>query len=366
MDQSTPETSGVQPNLLPISVGGDVGDRKTDLCVLGPSGEVLQQTRVPTTRAGIRSFFGRFDPCRVAIEVGTHSAWVAEEIAAAGHTVYVANARKLRAIWDNDKKTDRTDAALLAEIVQVKPSLLCPIKHRGAESRDSLRVILARDTLVRARASLINHVRGSVKTTGARVAKCDANAFHCAALPDGLAPILEPLMKQIGEITAVIKGYDKVIDQRAAEDPDVAKVTQPGGVGSLTGLAFTATIEEPSRFPQTRRVGSYLGLRPKLDDSGDTRKQLRITKAGSSYMRKLLVGSAQYILGPFGPDCDLRRWGLKLAERGGKNAKKRAAVAVARKLAVLMLTLWKTGEVYDPLRQAKRRGGAKSAVANQD
>jgi transposase len=89
---------------------------------------------------------------------------------------------------------------------------------------------------------------------------------------------------------------------------------------------------------------------------------LRITKTGDEFLRRLLVSSAQYILGPFGPDCDLRRWGLKLAERGGKNAKKRAVVSVARKLAVLLHCLWKTGEIYDPFYLARKHDQAPEAV----
>jgi transposase len=132
-------------------------------------------------------------------------------------------------------------------------------------------------------------------------------------------------------------------------------LTQVSGVGTLTAMAFVLTIEEPHRFRRSRDVGCYLGLRPKQQDSGERSPQLRITKAGDSYLRKILVSSAHYIIGPFGPDTDLRRWGLKLCERGGKNAKKRAVVAVARKLAVLLHRLWVTGEVYEPLRNAQAK-----------
>ena len=122
------------------------------------------------------------------------------------------------------------------------------------------------------------------------------------------------------------------------------------GIGPVTSLAYVLTLETPLRFARSRDVGPYLGLVP-AGDSGDSQPQLGISKAGDRMLRKLLVGSAHYILGPFGPDCDLRRFGMKLCERGGKNAKKRATVAVARKLAVLLHRLWISGEVYEPLRQ---------------
>jgi transposase len=116
-------------------------------------------------------------------------------------------------------------------------------------------------------------------------------------------------------------------------------------------VAFLLTIEDPARFAKSREVGPYVGLVPKQDESGESSPQLGITKTGDVMLRRLLVGSAHYILGPFGEDCDLRRQGMKLAARGGKNAKRRAIVAVARKLAVLLHRLWVTGEVYQPLRQ---------------
>lgn len=368
--QCTPSSESILPSVPSISVGVDIGDRLSEICVLDASGEVLQRAQVPTTQVAVRRFFETVGHARVAMEVGNQSAWIQREVSSLGHEVYVANARKLRAIWDNDSKTDRTDAHLLAEIVQIKPSLLRPIQHRGEEARNDLRLVQARATLVRARTLLVNHVRGSVKTVGERMPACDASTFHKAVdcLPDSLQPMLEPMLKQCGEVTALVRGYDKAISKRAGAEPAVAILTQVPGVGDLTALAFVATIEDPNRFPQARKVGSYLGLRPRLDQSGMSDKQLRITKAGDKYLRQLLVGSAQYILGPFGPDTDLRRWGLALAERGGKNAKKRAAVAVARKLAVLLLTLWKTGGVYEPLRRAKRTGtlGQETPVADTE
>jgi transposase len=129
---------------------------------------------------------------------------------------------------------------------------------------------------------------------------------------------------------------------------------QVEGVGPLTALTFVLTLEDPYRFEKSRSVGAYLGLVPASDKSGDRDPQRRISKEGDEMLRKLLVGSAHYILGPFGGDSDLRRHGEKIASRGAKNAKKRAAVAVARKLAVLLHRLWVTGEVYDPLYNAHR------------
>ena len=126
-------------------------------------------------------------------------------------------------------------------------------------------------------------------------------------------------------------------------------------MGPVTALAYVLTLEDNARFEKSRDVGPFLGLTPRRDQSGQVDKQLRITKAGDAYLRRLLVQCAQYVLGRFGPDCDLRRFGLRLAERGGKNAKRRAVVAVARKLGVLLHCLWKTGAAYEPDRRQNRK-----------
>jgi transposase len=172
---------------------------------------------------------------------------------------------------------------------------------------------------------------------------------------------LLPLVRLVEMLSRSIEDYDQRIETLAAEKyPQTERLRQVKGVGALTSLAYVLTLESPERFAQSRDVGPYLGLVPKQEDSGDNQPQLRISKAGDEMLRRLLVGSAQYILGPFGPDTDLRRYGLRLCERGGKNAKKRAAVAVARKLAVLLHRLWVSGEVYEPLRQTS------SAVTEQE
>jgi transposase len=151
--------------------------------------------------------------------------------------------------------------------------------------------------------------------------------------------------------------YDKEIESVAGERyPETNLLRQVAGVGPITAATFVLTVEDPARFNNCRSIGSYLGLRPRRDESGSINRQLRITKAGDGALRSLLVSCSQYILGHFGPDSDLRRWGLHLAERGGKNGKKRAVVAVARKLSVLLLRLWITGEIYEPLRNARLRG----------
>jgi len=340
-----------------IFIGLDLGDKFSYIAILDQDAEVIEETRLPTTKSAFKRKFSSLSPCRVAMEVGAQSRWVSHLLRDLGHEVIVANARKLRAIYDNPRKDDRTDAETLARLARLDPSLLSPIHHRSPQAQADLSVLRSRDALVRSRTLLINHVRGIVKSFGDRLPSCSANYFAkkvASAIPEPLQPALLPILDTIASLSQQIRAYDRQIEALCeSKYPETKLFRNVNGVGPLTALAYTLTLEDPERFPRSRAVGPAVGLVPKRDQSGDRDPQLRITKTGNTFLRRLLVSSAQYILGPFGPDCDLRRWGLRLAERGGKNAKKRAVVAVARKLTVLLHHLWKNDEVYEPFHHAQ-------------
>ncbi len=351
--------SSQQPTM---TAGLDLGDKYTYLCLIDTvSGEVIEEGRLRTTPQSFKRRFASEGPLRIAIEAGTHSPWVSRVLEECGHEVLVANARKLRLIYANKRKTDEIDAENLARLARLDPKLLYPLKHRGEGSQAHMAIIRSREALVGCRTQLVNHVRGAVKSFGARLPKCPASSFHNKAaehIPEALWPALGPILEQIGSLTKRIRDYERQLETISKEYyPETALLRQVEGVGTLTALTFVLTLEDPYRFEKSRRVGAYLGLVPASDKSGDRDPQRRITKEGDEMLRKLLVGSAHYILGPFGSDSDLRRHGEKIASRGGKNAKKRAAVAVARKLSVLLHTLWISAEVYEPLRNAQRRAG---------
>ena len=339
-------------------VGLDLGDKYSYIAILDKEGELIEETRLPTTKTSFQQRFSMLPPCRVAMEVGTHSRWASHLLTELGHDVLVANARKLRAIFHNPRKGDRADAEILARLARLDPALLSPIHHRSPQAQADLAVLRSRDAIVRSRTLLINHARNIVKASGSRLPSCSADSFaHKTAphIPEPLRPALAPILDTIASLTKQIHAYGKKVETLCRQRYPETKLLRPvSGVGTLTALGYILTLENPHRFRRSREVGPALGLVPRRDQSGDRDPQLRITKTGDAYLRRLLVGSAQYILGPFGPDCDLRRWGLKLAERGGKNAKKRAVVAVARKLAVLLHHLWKTGEIYDPFYLARK------------
>jgi transposase len=342
------------------TAGLDLGDRYSYLCLLDTDGgEVIEEGRVRTTPEALRRRFASERPMRIAIETGTHSPWVSRLLEECGHEVLVANARKLRLIYANKRKTDEVDAQNLARLARLDPRLLYPLKHRGEDSQAHMAIIRSRQALIGCRTQLVNHVRGAVKSFGHRLPKCPARTFHKRAsehIPEALLPALEPVLEQIGSLTERIRGYDRKLETISEEHyPETALLRQVEGVGPLTALTFVLTLEDPYRFEKRRSVGAYLGLVPASDRSGERDPQKRISKEGDEMLRKLLVSGAHYVLGPFGSDSDLRRHGEKIASRGGKNAKKRAVVAVARKLCVLLHSLWVSGEVYDPLRNTHRR-----------
>lgn len=347
------------------TIGCDIGDKTSEICVLRTDGSKVEAS-ISTTRKGVTKFFGGREAAHVVMEVGTHSRWMSQLIEECGHRVTVADPRRLKMISASNSKTDRRDAELLARLGRADEDLLAPVKHRDNEVQADLAVAKARDLLVGTRTKMVNHVRGVMKSFGDRLPKCASEAF-ARKTPDGVPALLKaalaPLYEVMEKLDEQIKHYDQVIEQIAERYPDTRVVSQPKGVGTLTALVFILTIGNKDLFQRSRTVGAYMGLRPRKSQSGDGDPQLRITKAGDSFVRRLLVGCANHILGPFGEDSDLRRWGLTLAERGGKNAKKRAKVAVARKLAVLLHRLWVTGEVYDPVGYHAKQVAARKAAA---
>ncbi len=343
---------------VPGTIGLDVGDRLSYFCVLSDEGQVVAEGRVATSKEAMQHYLAGLAPSRIALECGTHSGWLSRLAGDLGHEVIVANPRELRKIHQSNRKNDRADAQILARMARVDPKLLAPIQHRSAQMQADLAMIRARDILVRTRTKWVNAVRGLVKATGSRLPKCSTHSFARQVLdqvPEELHEALHPLITSIASLSEKITQYDRKIEALADEQyPQTKVLRQITGVGALTAATFVLTLADPGRFTKSRDVGACLGLAPRQDDSGDRISQLPITKAGDEHLRRLLVGCAQYIVGPFGPDCDLRRFGERLMQRGGKNAKKRAVVAVARKLGALLHYLWSTGSVYDPLHNANK------------
>jgi transposase len=337
-----------------ITIGLDLGDRKHAVCVLDAKGEILKQESIANTRPSLTALSRRHPGALVVMEVGMHSPWTSRFLKELGHRVLVANPRKVRAIYQNERKSDRKDAEILARLGRSDEKLLHPVEHVCEEMQRDLLQIKLRDNLVRQRVDIISSVRFTLKSLGVMLPSPNSESFARTARNklrnehSDLLALIEPSLGVLDAMTEQIRRLEKSIAAMAAEKyPESEFLTQISGVGLLTSLTFILTIGDPTRFGCKRDVAAFLGLVPRRDQSGETDKQLRISKAGNTYLRRLLVGCAQYILGPFGPDTALKRKGLKLAEKGGPRAKRKAVVAVARNLAVLLLTLWHDEAIYD-------------------
>lgn len=346
------EASHAKPTM---TVGLDMGDRFSNYCLLNEEGDVVEEGRIQSTEAALRRHFEGEPRMRIALECGTHSPWVSRLLTGLGHQVIVANARKIRAITASESKNDRNDAEKLARFAAHDPRLLSPVEHRSPERQVDLNLIHARSTLVRARTMIVNALRGLVKSAGGRLPACSTESLPARAadaIPPELATVATPLVEQIALLNAQIGGMDKQIEKLAAKYPEIGLLRTAPGVGPIVAAAYVLTLDRPDAA-SNRSAGAFLGLRPGQSQSGDSDPQRRISKTGNSCLRSLLVQSAQYILGRFGPDSELRRWGLKLGASGGKRGKKRAIVAVARKLAVILHSMWRSGRRFQPFPQLR-------------
>ena len=337
------------------TVGVDLGDKRSRVCVLDAEGKILNEGSVVTSKAGFEHRFKAMQASRVVLETGTHANWVHDLVKQFGHEVIVANARKVRAISANERKSDELDARMLAQLGRVDVRLLEPVSVRPVQARQDLTLLRARAALVTARTEIVNSVRGLAKALGHKLKKCSAASLHKHPVDPELQPALEPMLRLLEHLTTTIRGYDREIVRLSKTRYPQTKLLRPvKGVGALSALYFVLVIGDPSRFEDARDVGAYFGLVPRRDQSGSRDPQLRIDKTGDRMARTLMVQCSHHILGRFGQDSDLRRFGLKLAARGGKSAKKRAVVATARKLSVLLFALLRSGEVYKPLRNSAK------------
>jgi transposase len=345
------------------TIGLDLGDRSSRWCALGADGEVIGRGEVESERQELERFFGRIPKSLVALEVGSHSPWISRLLEKLGHEVVVANARRVKLISESSRKNDDVDAELLARLVRADRQLLSPVKHRGEEAQADLMAVRVRAQLVELRTQAASAARGLVKPFGQRLPSCDADSLskaHAGHLNAAIRGHAERLLGVVEELTKQIEACDKELERIAKEryDKETTQLRQVPGVGPITALTFVLTLDDAGRFAKSRDVGCFLGLRPRSRQSGASEPEMRISKEGDGYLRTLLVQCAQYILSRRGPDSDLKRWGLLMAAKGKKKAKKRAVVAVARKLAVLLHRLWVSGEEYE-----RRRSSAMKVAA---
>lgn len=337
------------------TLGIDLGDRYHYFCELDAEGNKAAEGEFAATIEGLEGVFAKRPPARVALKAGMHSPWVSRALEGWGHEVVVANARKLRAMR---RETGAREAETLARLALRDAEALAPIHHRSRRTQAHLAVLKSRTMLVEMRAALVSHARRLVKATGKRLPSCDVETFPRNVkddIPEDLRDAVGPVLQTIDDITDKLKRMSrKIVSLCRTEYPETENLRSVHGVGPLTALTFVLTLEDPMRFSKSRDVPVYLGLLPR----GRRAKRNDHDQGGDPYLRRLLVSRGRYILGRLGGDSDLRRWGLALTEPGDPDTKRRAVVAVARKLAVHLHMLWKTGSRYDPFYESQKRAAS--------
>ena len=349
------------------TIGMDVSDRKTQVCVMAKTGatpKIVMETTIPTTKDGLAKFLSTQDGAApVAFETGMHCRWMSEVAEGMGFKVYVANPCRLRMITESKTKNDVNDARMLARIALSDPGLLHPVKLRGPEHQKMLNLHEMRNLLVKQRTGIVVQLRAIAKSMGFRIAKCQAAGFHNLdrkAWPEGFRDIAWPMLKNLEQLAVTIKTYEKQI-RELAETPtfkaQVERLMEIRYVGLFVATGFIAvTGGDMDRFEKPRDIGPWLGVTPRQDQSGDIDRQCHITKAGSKMLRWKLAECAQRVLQKNSADTDLKVKGLRICARGGKIAKGKSITAVARGLAVLMVAmLKKPNEQYVPLSDAKAK-----------
>lgn len=331
--------------------GIDLHLKSSEVCVLDEAGAVTERAHIPTTEKAFRRWFGGREKMRICIEASGLSPWVGRILSELGHEVIVANAQRVRLIAESTLKNDTMDAETLARLVRMDPGLVRPIRHRSEETQRLRGMLRVRRTLVNNRTACLNTARGLLRSFGYRTPgqrpERLARALTTGKVPEALCGLVAPLVVTALELDEKVGALDSEVIEAGRAFPEVARFQRVPGIGPLVALSYVLCLEDPNRFPSSRDIPSFLGLRPVMRESAERSRFGRITRHGDAEMRRLLVQAAHGCLRSR-QDSDLKRWAEQLAGRIGK---KKAIVALARKLAVVLHHLWLSGEDYQALRQ---------------
>jgi transposase len=339
-------------------IGMDVGGERSQVCAVNEAGQVVWEREIRTVRREVERAFRGHPKSRVCLEVGGSSAWISRLLKEMGHEVVACNPRRLRLIAESTLKCDRLDAEVLARLARLSglDGKLVPGVYQRSEATQFVRSFLkVRRALVRNRTSAANAARGLSRSLGHVLPSVKPERLtqrvQKATLPEAVTSMVGPLLVTVEQLSEQIAVLDEQVAMLGAKNPVVKRLQTIDGIGPLTSLAFVSCIEDPTRFGRSRDVGAYLGLRPVLRQSGGQRHQGAITKEGDPELRALLVQAAHALMHAKRAS-DLKTWARGLAKRVGK---KKAIIALARKLAVLMHRLWVRNESFEPQRanQAK-------------
>ena len=334
--------------------GLDVSLKEISICVVDADGGVVERGTAPSDPDGVAGWFRNrsLTPDCVVHESGQLSIWMQRGLVRLGLPAVCIDARKAhKTLSARLNKSDAADAEGLAQLART--GWFTPV-HVRSDAADGLRSLIgARDRLVRLRIDLEGHVRGSLKTFGIRMTGI-RRGHQRQAFRDQLAAAGEtdPVLRLIADVFIAAHAtlcraaaeLEAILKQQANQHPVAQRLMTIPGVGPVVSLSFIALVDDPNRFRRTSDVGAFLGLTPRRYQSGDVDWSGRISKCGDRAMRGLLVQAASCILREIGRFSALKSWAVRLAARRGYS---KAAVATARKIAVLMLTLWKNGTEYN-------------------
>jgi transposase len=327
----------------------DLGKKSSRFCVMNEERQIVEEGNVRNRVDKLAEVFGQRPPMQIVIEASGKSFWVADRLRELGHEPIVVDPGRTKAIGATLIKNDKLDARILANLCAAR--LLATIDQPSEEQRISRMPVAVRDALVRSRVKMVNMVRSLLDSEGIDVGPCSPSVFAEKArqslegAPEGIAAAVAPALEAIDRLTEKISESDEALKAAVASDPDAKLLMTVPGVGPVAASCFLMAIRNVDRFSSGRQVAAYLGLVPSLYASGKTMRRGRITKRGNRHGRWVLTQSAQVLLHIVKKESRLKAWGHELAARAGK---KKAVVAVARKLATVLWAMLKHRRAFEP------------------
>lgn len=330
-------------------IGLDVSVKETAVCIVDETGRVCREVKVVTHPddlvAVVREAAWKVE--RIGLEAGPLSQWLYEGLAGAGLPVTCIETRHVKAFLKaQPNKTDRNDARGIAQMMRV--NLFRPVHVKTLVSQQRRALLTARKLLQEKAIAIENDVRGLLRNFGLKVGAVGTVKFEerirqlVAGRPD-LEALMEPLLAARGKLRAEFARLHKQVLATVKDDATCRRLMTVPGVGPVVALAYTATIDIPQRFTHSKAVGPILGLTPKLDESGESKRIGCISRCGDGMMRMLLYEAAHCLLTRVRQWSWLKAWAMKVARRRGL---RKAVVALARRLAVIMHRMWLDGTAF--------------------
>mgnify|MGYP001815055186 FL=1 len=330
-------------------VGLDVSLQQTAVCVVDQTGKIIREVVIPSDPEAIAAFIksNAKNVVRIGLESGPTSTWLWTELDRLGLPVICIDARHAKAALKMQiNKSDRNDAAGIARIMQT--GWYREVRAKALDSHAIKALLVGRALLVKIKRDLENQIRGLLKNLGLVIGRAKMNTFASRAkelIKDkpALVAVVEPLLKAREVIEQQVADLDRKVMRLARSEPQVRRFMTAPGIGPITALCYLATIDDPVRFNKSRNVGAYVGLTTRRYASGEIDWTGRISKCGDKLLRSYLFEAANVLLTRVAKWSTLKAWGMRIAKRSGI---RKAKVAVARKLAVILHRMWIDGTEF--------------------